>query len=100
LNPAPVACRPVEATFARDNWLAPRGSQLRGYLSTRWQLEPMGQLAGMLQEPEYECDVVGCYQALASRLQVNFATQPGFVRSFFEPIVPRVAFGNVEVASS
>jgi hypothetical protein len=92
LNPHRQPPRPVEVTIAQRSWLADRGTQLRGYLSSTWQIEPNGQLNGYLAEPGHEFDLVGRYQALASRLQVNFATQPGFLRNFVEPAPAAVGY--------
>jgi hypothetical protein len=30
--------------------------------------------------------MVGCFRAVASCLQINFATQPGFLNTFFHPL--------------
>ncbi len=92
LNPHRVPPRPVELTLAQPSWLADRGTKLRGYLSSTWKIEPNGQLNGYLSEPGHEYDLIGQYQALASRLQVNFVTQPGFLRNFVEPVPPAVGY--------
>jgi cobyrinic acid a,c-diamide synthase len=83
-----VPPRPVEVTLAGSNWLGESGATLRGYLNSNWLLESNGELSNHLAEAGHEFDLVGRYQALGSRIQLNFATQPGFLRSFLEPSVP------------
>lgn len=85
-NPAPAGCQPVEFEFARSCWLGQTGTRVRGYRSSRWQLEPAGPLRGLFAQPGCEHDMVGCFRAVASSIQINFATQPGFLQTFFEPL--------------
>jgi cobyrinic acid a,c-diamide synthase len=90
LNRNPGAPQPVEVTVSQPSWLADPGTPLRGYLNSTWRIESNGQLHGFLAEAGHQFDLVGRYQALASRLQVNFATQPGFLRHFLEPAAATV----------
>ncbi|MBL8827162.1 MAG: hypothetical protein JNM18_09260 [Planctomycetaceae bacterium] len=76
---------PVEVTLARDCWLGPTGSTLRGYLNSHWRIEPQEPLTGYLSEPRHQQDLVGRYSALGSRLQLNFATQIDLLRGFVSP---------------
>ncbi len=76
--------RPVELTLVRDNWLGRATSRLRGYLCTRWRFQPTTHVAGAMQQRGTE--LVGRHHIVGSRLQVDFAAQPEFFRSFFQPI--------------
>ena len=73
--------------------LRDRGTRLRGYLNSNWQFEPLGAVQACLSEAGHEHDLVGRYQALGSRMHVNFAAQPEFLPHFVQPIVERVAAG-------
>lgn len=84
-NPHAGHATPVEATLAIDNWLAPAGAQLRGYLNEHWTLEPVGSLVSYLREPGRELDLVGQYQVIGSRLHLNFAAQAQFLKGFLRP---------------
>lgn len=85
INRQMTAPAPVEATVAIDNWLAPAGARLRGYLNSHWALEPVGPLTSYLAEPGREIDLVGQYQVIGSRLHLNFAAQSQFVKGFLKP---------------
>lgn len=87
LNPNPLPPEPVELTLANDTWLAAENSRLRGYLNTNWLIEPLAPLASFSAEPERALDLLGCKQALGSRLHLNFAAQPALLPSFFRPRV-------------
>ncbi|HEY5316228.1 MAG TPA: hypothetical protein VIK18_27110 [Pirellulales bacterium] len=87
-DPASAPCQPVELALARPSWLGQVGTRVRGYRNSRWRLEPAGPLRGLFAEPGCEHDMVGCFRAVASCLQINFATQPGFLSSFFQPLEP------------
>jgi cobyrinic acid a,c-diamide synthase len=78
--------QPVEVTLAQANWLGRAGSKIRGYLNPRWRLEANGPLTSYLAEKEHEFDIVGSHQAMGSRMQVNFAAQPDFLRNFLKPV--------------
>lgn len=94
VHPKPV---PVEMTLSRPTWLGPRGRRLRGYLSTHWAMEPVGdpyshrpELRGAMAIDQLRCvaedahrlDVVSREQALGSRVHLNFALLPELFRSF------------------
>jgi len=76
---------PVEVTLSKGTWLGHAGTRLRGYRNLNWQIEPVGALKSCLTEVEYEYDLVGRYQVLASRIHLNFAAQREMLWSFFEP---------------
>ena len=90
-NSQPQPPQPVEMTLAETCGLAQAGDRLRGYLNPNWILEPSGRLSGLLAEPGHELDLFSCYQALGSRIHLNFAAQPGFLQHFFEPLSTRPA---------
>lgn len=98
LNPNPAPCQPVELALARPSWLGQVGTRVRGYRSSRWRLEPAGPLRGLFAESGCEHDMVGCFRAVASCLQINFATQPGFLSSFFHPLTSIEPVGAVAAA--
>jgi cobyrinic acid a,c-diamide synthase len=93
VNPKPEPPRPIEVTLARRTWFGMRGRRLRGYLNTNWLIEPTGKVEGCLAEVGHECDLVSRYLALGSRLHVNFAAQPEFLRNFVRPSVERQSAG-------
>lgn len=88
LNPDPVQLRPVEATLAAGNWLAPAGTKLRGYLNDYWMLEPGGDLTCYFSDPAHRQDLVGRHHAVGSRLHLNFAGLPAVFHSFLQPHAP------------
>jgi cobyrinic acid a,c-diamide synthase len=79
---------PVEVTLAQGNWLGEGWSQLRGYLNRRWELEPTGPLSRYAAEDGHDLDLVGMARAVGSRIHLNFAAQPEFLRAFFAPHPP------------
>lgn len=91
-NTQPGPAVPVEISLDRANWLGHAGSSLRGYLNPTWDLEPAGPLAGFVADPEHEFDLVGTFQAVGSRVHLNFAAQPEFLHHFFYPQIPCMRF--------
>jgi len=86
-NPARQPLQPLELSLGRHTWLAEEGASLRGYLSSTWLLEPTGPLAGCFAQPEHAFDLVAAKGVLGSRMQINFAMQPGFLPRFISPLV-------------
>ena len=84
--PLMTAPRPVEVTLSEDVWLGRAGSTLRGYLNSNWQLEPTRPQRHFIGSPPHQHDLIGSRQAIGSRVHLNFAAQPSFVRNFFQPI--------------
>lgn len=82
---------PVEVTLSQGNWLGEGWSQLRGYLNRRWEVLPTGHLTRYAAEEGHELDLVGTAQAVGSRIHLNFAAQPEFLKAFFAPHPPSVA---------
>ena len=74
--------RAVELTLGLDLWLGARGTRLRGYLDTTWELIPGRALAGCAAERERRFDLVARGPVLGSRVHINFAAQPNFLRTF------------------
>ena len=81
----PHGPRPVELTLAHGNWLAEKGTTLRGYLNGNWQIKPSSPLRQYAAAPEHRLDLVGQYQAIGSRVHFNFAAQPEFLARFIQP---------------
>jgi cobyrinic acid a,c-diamide synthase len=74
---------PAELTVTRGSWLAPRGSVLRGYCNNAWQFRPTGpQATADALAPGQSLDLIAHQQAIGSRLQMDFAAQPDFLRRF------------------
>lgn len=84
-NPAPGPDRAVEVTLARGSWLFAASEVVRGYLSSKWIIHPDGCLSGLVSEAEHSHDLVGDYQIVGSRIHLNFAARPAYVRKFFLP---------------
>jgi cobyrinic acid a,c-diamide synthase len=82
-NDKPWIPEPVEATVAAENWLAPLGTRLRGYLNQSWFLEPASDLAGYLEGAQF--NLAGRHHAIGSRIHLNFAALPEAFRSFLKP---------------
>lgn len=89
-----VRLQPVEVTVAQDNWLAPAGAKLRGYLNPRWQLETDETLTSYLVEPQHRGDLIGRYAALGSRVQLNLAAQFELLRGFISPQIATPALAS------
>jgi cobyrinic acid a,c-diamide synthase len=75
-----------EATLRSDTWLAERGRCLRGYLNTAWRIHPTGKLSSLAAEEPLRNSLVGRGAVIGSRLHLNFAAQPAFLRRFFQPL--------------
>ena len=76
---------PVELAVERSTWFAPRGAQLRGYRDSGWQLEPTAPLSVCASETPSSCDLVENGATIASRLNLNLATQSELLDGFFRP---------------
>lgn len=80
-----ASIEPAEITLAADTWLGRRGERLRGYLNTSWDVRPLPGERGLVRlgnEPGLENAMIGRQRTLASRLHLNFAAQPAFLRGF------------------
>ena len=76
--------RAVEFSVARDCWLAPTGTRLRGYVNPAWRLQPTGPLH-QFAEAGHELDLVGRHQAIGSRVHLHFAAHADGLGGFFAP---------------
>ncbi|HEV3138716.1 MAG TPA: hypothetical protein VGZ26_12450, partial [Pirellulales bacterium] len=85
LNLAAEAPTPSEITLASDTWLGPAGASWRGYLNSRWTIEPHGYVESCAAEAGHEFDVLARHLAIGSRMHLNFAAQPNMLEHFFEP---------------
>ncbi len=84
-NPFPQPPEPTTVTLARRSWLGRPGTKLRGYLNSRWHLEPTECIDGLAAEVEHQHDLLGRYLAVGSRMHVNFVPQPEILHSFLRP---------------
>jgi cobyrinic acid a,c-diamide synthase len=91
-NQQPDKPRPVELTLAKDHWLGHHGRRVRGYLSERWRLEPVGALSTCVAEPQHRLDLVERHQAVGSRVHLNLALQPVLLESFLRPAPAALAW--------
>lgn len=83
--------QPVERTLARDSWLGPRGTQVRGYRSGRWNLtfsptafecpSCSGRLSG-------DGDFYFRHHAVGSFVHLHLAALPEVVSAFAGPHHP------------
>ncbi|HLA84771.1 MAG TPA: hypothetical protein VJL29_08255 [Thermoguttaceae bacterium] len=83
-----VEAAPVEATFARSNWLGHAGTRIRGYRNGGWALEPSGRLDGFLAEDEHHLGMMGSFQTVGSLLEIHFGAQANLLNHFFYPHMP------------
>ncbi len=84
-NPDPCPPRPVEVTMTRSAWLGSPGTKLRGYRNERWEIVPQSTQISLLGELGHEYDMLTSYQAIGSRLHLNFAALPSFLQCFLHP---------------
>ncbi|MBI3837795.1 MAG: hypothetical protein HY288_07660 [Planctomycetia bacterium] len=93
--PAPTAS---EITLSSDTWLGPAGACWRGYLNSRWTIEPYGYVESCAAEAGHEFDIVARNLAIGSRMHLNFAAQPTLLDRFYEPREARSALARVPVS--
>lgn len=84
-NQHPKPVEPAEVSLSRDCWLGPKGTELRGYLNSAWQLEATGSLLKYCEEDSPESSLVGRHRVVGSRMHLNFAALPGFLDRFLLP---------------
>ena len=88
-DPAPP--EPVSCTIQSDTWLAPRGTQVRGYRSGRWNLRPTSELChcaagfGSLSDVG---DFFYHHHAVGSLVHLHLAALPQVVAAFAGPHRP------------
>jgi cobyrinic acid a,c-diamide synthase len=98
LNPAAAAPTASEITLTSDTWLGQAGTCWRGYLNSRWTIEPHGYVESCVAEAGHECDVLAWHLAIGSRMHLNFAAQPKLLHRFFEPRGAHSAVAHVPVS--
>ncbi len=81
----PQPPRPIELTLAAANWLGPAGTRLRGYLNCNWQIRPLKALHGQVCEYGHAHDLIARYNALGSRVHLNFAALPDVFARLIQP---------------
>ena len=88
-NPTPPA--PVVRTLLRDCWIGPRGAQVRGYKSGRWNLRPSVQpfecpsCFGSLSRDD---DLYFRHHAVGSLIHLHLGALPEVVAAFAGPHRP------------
>ena len=83
-NGRPGRPTPHTLELRHSSWLGPASAQLRGYLGDRWQIVPTGPLR-IDDQSTAGLNLVGRHQAIGSRVQLNFATDPAVIDRFFAP---------------
>jgi hypothetical protein len=51
-----------------------------------WRIQPIGPMTSLAKEEPLHTALVGKDRVIGSRLHLNFAAQPDFLRRFFQPI--------------
>jgi cobyrinic acid a,c-diamide synthase len=77
---------PVDLQMSDASWLFSAAESIRGYLNSRWVIQPTEQLVPLVTQLEHRYDVVGDYRVIGSRVHLNFATCPAFLSRFFQPL--------------
>ncbi len=91
LRVGPPVVTPVSMTLRCDTWLAPRGTEVRGYRSWRWDLKPTSELChcaagfGPLSDGN---DVFYHHHAVGSLVHLHLAALPQVVAAFAGPHRP------------
>lgn len=91
LRSNPSAPEPVSITTRCDTWLAPRGTEVRGYRSGRWDLRPTSELChcdagfGPLSDGG---DLFYHHHAVGSLVHLHLAALPQVVAAFAGPHRP------------
>jgi cobyrinic acid a,c-diamide synthase len=98
LNPAAAAPTASEITLTSDTWLGQAPARWRGYLNSRWTIEPHGCVERCVAEAGHEFDILARHLAIGSRMHLNFAAQPELLNRFFEPREARSAVAHVPVS--
>jgi cobyrinic acid a,c-diamide synthase len=91
LRPDATAPTPVTCKIRCDSWLAPRGTEVRGYYSGRWDLRPTSELChceagfGKLADAG---DFFYHHHAVGSLMHLHLAALPQVVAAFAGPHRP------------
>lgn len=76
--------RPIEVGMSSGSWLAEESALLRGYLNSRWRIEPQGPLQHYGQDPQGREAFFGLDNVFGTRVHLDFAAQPEFLRGFLQ----------------
>ena len=76
----------VRHTRRQKCWLGGPGRRIRGYLNGNWLLEPTPDVKGLVRESGHQRDLVARYNAIGSRMHLNFVSQPNVLQSFLRPV--------------
>jgi len=91
LRADPPAPAPVSLALRCDTWLAPKGTEVRGYRSGRWSLKPTAELChcaagfGPLSDG---ADIFYHHHAVGTLLHLHLAALPQVVAAFAGPHRP------------
>ncbi len=92
LREGPPVFTPVSFRLRCDTWLAPAGTEVRGYRSGRWDLRPTAELchcaAGFGPLAEGSTDVFYHHHAVGSLVHLHLAALPQVVAAFAGPHRP------------
>ena len=92
--PEPVVCK-----IQCDTWLAPRGTEVRGYHSNRWNLRPTSELChceagfGSLSDVG---DFFYHHHAVGSLMHLHLAALPQVVAAFAGPHPPSLTLRQAD----
>ena len=97
LNPPPP--QPLSCTILRDTWLAPKGTEVRGYHSDRWNLKPTAEhchaAAGFGKLSDVG-DFFYHHHAVGSLMHLHLAALPQVVAAFAGPHRPSLTLRQAE----
>ena len=82
--------QPVEFRLAHPSWLGPRQVLIRGYRNPDWQLDTVGPLVDLTDDPQHRLDLVGFRQVIGSRVHLHFSARPAMMRALLRPPSPGV----------
>ena len=80
-----IGLQPVEHELAKESWLAPRGSLVRGYRSSKWKLEPERHFScttATVREVSEEQNLVYNLGVIGSLLHLNISALPDIIAGF------------------
>jgi cobyrinic acid a,c-diamide synthase len=86
VNHRPRPLVPTAVTLAQKCWLGESGASVRGYLNGNWLLEPTTEVNGLVREAGQQRHLVSRYNAIGSRMHLNFVSQPHVLESFLRPV--------------
>jgi len=81
----PVRPDPIEVRLARPTWLGPKGTRLRGYRNSTWQLKPLDGYCRTLSADACRCELIGSFQTIGSLIHLDLAADPYCLDHLFHP---------------